>query len=104
MDEEKNQMPENKAEETNIYAGLGTGITALIFSIISVVMLRFIIISVIFGILGIVFGYMSTRKGNGMGKAGLYISGISIFLTIFLFIVLNVLDIETLFMVPDWYK
>lgn len=39
-----------------------------------------------------------------MGKAGLYISGISIFLTIFLFIVLNVLDIETLFMVPEWYK
>ena len=98
MDEEK------KSEETNIYAGLGTGITALIFSIISVVMLRFIIISVVFGILGIVFGYMSTRKGNGMGKAGLYISGISIFLTIFLFIVLNVLDIETLFMVPEWYK
>ena len=104
MEEENKQISENQNNESNTYPGLGTGITALIFSIISVIMLRFIIISVIFGILGVVFGYISSRKGNGMGKAGLYISGISIFLTIALFVVLNVLDIETLFMVPDWYK
>lgn len=95
---------QDKEKQPDNYAGLGTGITALIFSIMSLVLIRYIILSVILGIISVVFGFMSAQKGNGMGKAGLYIGGVSLFLTVALFLVLNVLDIESLFMIPSWYQ
>lgn len=82
----------------------GCGITALVFSILSILFLPFIVISVIFGVISIVLGIISCRQKDGIGKAGLIIGIISIAITIILYLLLNVFDISSLFMVPSWYK
>lgn len=93
-------MEENK--ETN--SGRGLGITSLVFSILSIIFLQFIVLSVIFGILSIILGSFSFKQKDNLGKAGLIIGIISICITFILYLLLNVLDISSLFMVPSWYK
>lgn len=79
------------------------GITSLVFSILSILLIKFIVISVIFAVISIIFGLFSKRCQDGIGKAGLIIGIISISITIILFILLNVLEIPSLFMIPSWY-
>ena len=83
----------------------GLGIASFVLSILSVVTMCYIVISVILGVISIVLGIMSLvmEKKNGMGTAGLIIGIVSIFITLFLYIVLGVMDADLL-MVPDWYK
>ena len=91
-------------ENNKMHYGRGFGITSLVFSILSVLFLQFIVISVIFGILSIVFGWFSFKQKDNLGKAGLIIGIISICITFILFLLLNVFDISSLFMIPSWYK
>ena len=95
-------VQKSKGEQIN--PGIGYGISALIFGIISIVFLYYIIISVLSAILAIVFGFQSIKKGdNGIGKAGLTLGIISVIITFLLFLFLQVLDVS-LFTIPSWYK
>lgn len=87
-------------EEKNV--GLGWGIASFVFSIFSIILIRFIIISIILAVLAIIFGGLS--KKNNFGKAGIIIGAVSLIITFVLYILLSVLDISTLFIVPSWYK
>lgn len=72
----------------------GLGIASLVLGILSV----------IFGVLSIVLGIVSCIiEKKGIGTAGLIIGIASISVTIFLYIVLGVMELDLL-MVPDWYK
>lgn len=94
---------EEKQEKEVTYQGLASGIVSLVCSIISMVTFLFIIVSIIFAAIAIICGLFSITKKNGFGKAGLIIGIISLVFTAVLFLVLNVLDVETLFMIPSWY-
>ncbi|MBR2704071.1 MAG: hypothetical protein IKE91_01215 [Clostridia bacterium] len=80
------------------------GVTAMIFGIISLATMCFIVISVFFGILAIIFGILSIifEKKNKLKITGLVLGLISITITIVLFLVLEVWDLN-IFMVPKWY-
>lgn len=93
-------MEDNK----EIRSGRGFGIASLVFAILSIIFLPFIIISVIFGIISIIFGGFSLKQKDNLGKSGLIIGIISICITFILYLILNVLDISSLFMIPSWYK
>lgn len=88
----------------NNYFAKGMGIASLVFSILSILFLPFIVISLIFGAISIIFGIMAKKQNDNLGKAGLIIGIISISITIVLYLLLNVLDISSLFMIPSWYK
>ena len=63
-----------------------------------------LVLSIIFGVLSIVLGIVSCIiEKKGIGTAGLIIGIASISVTIFLYIVLGVMELDLL-MVPDWYK
>lgn len=87
-------------EEKN--AGIGWGIASFVMSIFSIILIRFIIISIILAVLALVFGGLS--KKNSFGKVGIIIGTISIVITFVLYIILGVLDVSSLFMIPSWYK
>ena len=75
----------------------GLGIASLVLGILSVVTMCYIVVSIIFGVLSIVLGIVSCIiEKKGIGTA-------SISVTIFLYIVLGVMELDLL-MVPDWYK
>ena len=95
-------MENEVQEKKNIY---GLGIASFVLSILSVITMCYIIVSIILAVLSIVLGVLSLiiEKKNGMGMAGLIIGVASIFITLFLYIVLGVLDADIL-MIPDWYK
>lgn len=94
---------ENNVEEKNKIYGLG--IASFVLSILSVITMCYIVISVILGVISIALGIMSLiiEKKNGMGIAGLIIASVSIFITLFLYLLLGVMDVNLL-MIPDWYK
>lgn len=94
---------EEKKENELTYQGLASGIVSLVCSILSIMSFLFIIISIIFAVVAIICGLISITKKNAFGKAGLIIGICSLIFTAVLFLVLNVLDIETLFMIPSWY-
>ena len=82
----------------------GLGIASLVLWILSVVTMCYIVVSIIFGVLSIVLGIVSCIiEKKGIGTAGLIIGIASISVTIFLYIVLGVMELDLL-MVPDWYK
>ena len=87
-------------EEKN--QGIGWGIASFVVSILSIILIKFIIISIMLAVLAIVFGGLS--KKNTFGKVGIIIGAISILITFTLYILLKVLDISSLFMIPSWYK
>ena len=87
-------------EEKN--QGIGWGIASFVVSILSIILIKFIIISIMLAVLAIVFGALS--KKNTFGKVGIIIGSISILITFTLYILLEVLDISSLFMIPSWYK
>lgn len=87
-------------EEKN--QGIGWGIASFVVSILSILLIKFIIISIMLAVLAIVFGGLS--KKNTFGKVGIIIGAISILITFTLYILLEVLDISSLFMIPSWYK
>lgn len=87
-------------EEKN--QGIGWGIASFVVSILSIILIKFIIISIMLAVLAIVFGGLS--KKNTFGKVGIIIGAISILITFALYILLEVLDISSLFMIPSWYK
>lgn len=87
-------------EEKN--QGIGWGIASFVVSILSIILIKFIIISIMLAVLAIVFGGLS--KKNTFGKVGIIIGTISILITFTLYILLEVLDISSLFMIPSWYK
>lgn len=87
-------------EEKN--QGIGWGIASFVVSILSIILIKFIIISIMLAVLAIVFGGLS--KKNTFGKVGIIIGAISILITFTLYILLEVLDISSLFMIPSWYK
>lgn len=82
--------------------GIGWGIASFVVSILSILLIKFIIISIMLAVLAIVFGGLS--KKNTFGKVGIIIGAISILITFTLYILLEVLDISSLFMIPSWYK
>ena len=90
---------ENK---TKVY---GLGIASFVLSILSVISICYIVFSVIFGVLALMLGIMSLiiEKKNGMGIAGIIISAVSLLLTLVLYIVLGVMDVNLLY-VPEYYK
>ena len=81
---------------------IGWGIASFVLSILSIILIKFIIISIMLAVLAIVFGALS--KKNTFGKVGIIIGSISILITFTLYILLEVLDISSLFMIPSWYK
>ena len=87
-------------EEKNV--GIGWGIASFVMSILSIILIKFIIISIMLAVLAIVFGGLSKR--NTFGKVGIIIGSISILITFTLYILLEVLDVSSLFMIPSWYK
>lgn len=89
-------------EKNKIY---GLGIASFVLSILSVITMCYIVISVILGVISVVLGILSLimEKKNGMGMAGLIIGIVSLFVTLFLYITLGVMDADLL-MIPDWYK
>ena len=103
MESEKQENVEQK-NITSSNSGLGYGIAALIFGIISIVFLYYIIISVLSAILAIVFGFFAVKQEDkGLGKTGLILGIISVIITFLLFLFLQVLDVS-LFTIPSWYK
>ena len=103
---EQENMPQNDNKQKPVgptSSGIGYGISALVFGILSVLFFYFIIISVLSAILAIIFGYFAIHKGdNGLGKTGLILGIISVLITFCLFLFLQVLDVS-LFTIPDWY-
>lgn len=90
--------------EEKVSSGKGFGITSLITGILSIVLLRFIIFSVGFAIVSIVFGILAKRKGEKtFSKAGIALGIVSLSVTLLLFLFLEVLDVS-LFFVPSWYN
>lgn len=87
-------------EEKNV--GIGWGIASFVISILSIILIKFIIISIMLAVLAIVFGGLS--KKNTFGKVGIIIGSISILITFTLYILLEILDVSSLFMIPSWYK
>lgn len=90
---------ENK---TKVY---GLGIASFVLSILSVLTMCYIVFSVIFGVIALMLGIMSLiiEKKNGMAIAGVIISAVSLILTLVLYLVLGVMDVNLLY-VPDYYK
>lgn len=98
---EENKNVESVQKEKKNY---GIGIASLVLGILSVVSMCYIVISVILGVLAVIFGITSCIvEKKGMGTAGLIIGISSLFITIFLYVVLGVMQLDIL-MVPDWYK
>ena len=95
-------MENGVQEKKKVY---GLGIASFVLSILSVITMCYIVISVIFGIISVVLGILSLvmEKKNGMGMAGLIIGIVSLLVTLFLYIVLGVMEADLL-MIPDWYK
>lgn len=93
---------ENEVRSSKVY---GLGIASFVLSILSIITMCYVVFSVIFGILAVVLGIISLviEHKNAMGIAGLIIAGISLFITIVMYIVLGVMDINLLY-VPDYYK
>ena len=83
---------------------IGLGVASMIFGIISLASMCFIVISVFFGILAIIFGILSiiVEKKNKLKLTGLILGLISITITIVLYLVLGVWDLN-IFMIPKWY-
>ena len=82
----------------------GLGIASFVFGVLSVVTMCYIIVSVICGALAIVLGIISCIiEKKGFGIAGLVIGIASVVVTVFLYIVLGVMELDLL-MIPDWYK
>ena len=71
-------------EEKN--QGIGWGIASFVVSILSILLIKFIIISIMLAVLAIVFGGLS--KKNTFGKVGIIIGTISILITFTLYILL----------------
>ena len=70
----------------------------------SVITTCYVVFSVVFGLVGVILGIMSLvmERKNGMAIAGLVISGVSLFITLLLFVVLGVMDVNLLY-IPDYY-
>ena len=82
----------------------GFGIASLVIAILSLVLFKYIFISVILALVASVLGIIGLKKGdNTFALAGLTIGIISLLITFALFVILNLLD-TVLFYVPDWYK
>lgn len=102
---------ENKVEETNdikknesFKPQRGFGIASLVIAILSLVLFKYIFISVILALVASILGIIGLKKGdNTFALAGLTIGIISLLITFALFVILNLLD-TVLFYVPDWYK
>lgn len=80
------------------------GITSMIFGIISLTTMCFIVISVFFGVLAVIFGILSMifEKKNKLKLTGFILGLISMSITVLLYLVLEVWDLN-IFMVPKWY-
>ena len=104
--EENNEVKkiENSNNTNNVNIPRGYGIAALVIAILSLVLFKYIFISVILALVSSVLGFIGLRKGDRtFALAGLTIGIISLLITFVLFVLLNLLD-TVLFYVPDWYK
>lgn len=83
----------------------GLGIASFVLSILSVITMCYIVFSVVFGILAVILGILSLviEHKNAMAITGLIISGVSLFVTLVLFIVLGVMDVNLLY-IPEYYN
>ena len=80
-------------------AGRGLGVASLVTGILSLITIQFIIISTVLAIMSIIFGIISLKQGkNGIAKAG-----VTIGITIALYLFIEVLDVS-LFTIPEWYR
>ena len=80
------------------------GVASMVFGIISLASMCFIVISVFFGVLAIIFGILSIifEKKNKLKLTGLILGIISIAITVILYLVLGVWELN-IFMIPKWY-
>lgn len=93
---------EGEVKSNKVY---GLGIASFVLSILSIITMCYVVFSVIFGILSLVLGIASlvVERKNAMAITGLIISGVSIFITVVLFLVLGVMDVNLLY-IPDYYQ
>ena len=83
----------------------GLGIASFVLSILSVITMCYIVFSVIFGVLAVILGILSLviEHKNALGITGLIVSGVSLFITLVLFVVLGVMDVNLLY-IPEYYQ
>lgn len=90
--------------QSNIRISKGFGIASLVLAILSLVVFKYIVISVAFALIASILGFIGLRKGDKtFALAGFTIGIISLLLTFLLFVTLNLLD-TVLFYVPTWYR
>lgn len=89
---------------SNIRISKGFGIASLVLAILSLVIFKYIVISVAFALIASILGFIGLKRGDKtFALAGFTIGIISLLLTSLLFVALNLLD-TVLFFVPSWYK
>lgn len=83
----------------------GLGIASFVLSILSIVTMCYVVFSVVFGVLAVVLGVASLmiERKNALAIAGLVISGVSLFITLILFLVLGLMDVNLLY-IPEYYQ
>lgn len=83
----------------------GLGIASFVLSILSVITMCYVVFSVVFGVLAVILGIASLmiERKNAMAITGLIISGVSLFITLILFFVLGLMDVNLLY-IPEYYQ
>lgn len=85
--------------------GKGLAITSMVTGILSFIFFAFIMISMGLSVCSLICGIVAKNKGEKtFSKAGIILGIISLSVTLFLFLFLEVFDISSLFMIPSWYK
>lgn len=90
--------------EQNTSSGKGFAVASLVTGILSIIFLAFIIVSIGLAICSIIFGIIAKNKGEkSISRAGIALGIVSLSITFFLFLFLEVLDVS-LFVIPSWYN
>ena len=65
----------------------------------------YVVFSVVFGVLALILGIASLmiERKNAMAITGLIVSGVSLFITLILFLVLGLMDVNLLY-IPEYYQ
>ena len=83
----------------------GLGIASFVLSILSIITMCYVVFSVIFGVISVILGITSLiiERKNSMAITGLIISGVSLIITLVLFLVLGLMDVNLLY-IPEYYQ
>ena len=83
----------------------GLGIASFVLSILSIITMCYVVFSVVFGVLALILGIASLmiERKNAMAITGLIVSGVSLFITLILFLVLGLMDVNLLY-IPEYYQ